>query len=294
MIYVSPNVSTVRGATEVVVHGDPLLLDTSNDAALVNGVPSGWTPSGNVRQYSTQGLMLSAGSSSATLTSSTSFLHFDFAVDIDLFDPDASAAVFEAATLEIVVGTSVARVSLKRYPDKTVQAEGSVTITGITYPAGVVVVKDVIGQLTLRIVRTGEFVWGFIGRRDDLGRYSEVIPVMDYNQFVTGAAVPRIAVRNGTSAAGARTIFRNFTVRSHATINGRLLENKLDAELKRIVGNVPAAHLTEVGTASIKAFGPWGVSENVSGFEYTRPTPNTVSFDGTRSLITFTDPVLHD
>lgn len=295
-VFVAPTSATGVSETELMVYTDANVLDTSFDAPLTTGLPVGWVTAGAVLPTS-RGVRLSAGSASAgaaTLLGPTAIARGDFAVDVELGGPLASTGTFVAAALDLVIGATTVELRLLRQPDRSIIAVGIYVVGSVTTALGAVAIPDATGELTLRWVRDGSYVWGFVCRRDANGRYTEETQVAYYDRLPTTAATPRLRVANNGVFAGAFATFRRFTVRSHASINNRLLSRKLDPEQHRILGIAPPAPLAERGAATLRVFGPWGALTSVGGFTYTLPTPSTVSFDGTRSLDLYSDPAVHD
>lgn len=295
-VFVSPAAATGAAATELMVYTDASVLDTSFDAALTTGLPDGWIVSGSALPTN-QGVRLHAGSAAngmATLLGPTAISRGDFAVDVTLGGPQLSTDTFVAAALDLVIAATTIELRLLRLPDRSVLAVGTYVNGSSITSLGAIVVPDVTGELTLRLVRDGTYVWGFVCRRDAVGRYTQETQVAYYDALPTTAGTPRLRVANNGVFAGAFARFRRFTVRSHAAINNRLLLFKSDPEQHRILGQVPPAPITERGAATLRVFGPWGSLTSVGGFTYELPTPLSVFFDGTKSLDLYSDPAVHD
>lgn len=292
-----PLSDTFRGGAFVVVASGGV-LDTSRDEELTTD--PGWTAVGDVEFDSRRGARLRSVTGPATLTTPDSdYRYFDVAVDVvPLSPPDSAPANALIACLEHEVAGVTARVCLVR---GAASQPNQLLAIGEAFngdpAAGVAVAPDA-ELVTLRLVRNGPRVYGFIGQRvpgtDDA--YTSLIKVLDAPApaFGTLGGVIRLASRTETSTRNTAAEFTNYTVRSHIAINGRLLDNKDVPTRRQVVGNVPAATLAEVGPASVSVFGLFGVNESDDAFEYTLPAPRTVGNEVVRTLRTYQDPVVRD
>lgn len=295
---------TIRGGLLLVLAQNALLLDPSRDQSFLSlTLPAGWTSvssgSGSVKA-TRDGLKLDSGvvaGSVAGLQTPDDYGRFDVAVDVELVFPvGGQPSVVDLAVLEArTISGAVARVRLRRGfgsdPARTV-VFGDFTIGGVTTTGGIEFAPD--GPLTLRIVRNGARIFGFVGVRDVSGRYTTLVKVIDYDRFPVDGGKIRLYLGNVGLAKRVVSTFANFTVRSHSTIAGRLLNNKLDISARRIVGNVPAATLEEVGLVDLSIFGLFGELKFTNGFRYVLPPEKTLGRQSPRTLFTVQDPVLRD
>lgn len=295
---------TFRGGALIImstVEGSPL-VDVSRDEPFTgNAVPSTWTTvgSGSATPRSARGVELDTGPSAGTTAGlaapDTDYTNFDIAVDVELIHPpDDPGGAVELACLEAVVGSETAKVCIMR--GIGVSPDNAVGIGGFTGDRGGVIptTADEI-KTTLRLVRNGSRIYGLIGLRDPItGRDITMTQVLNHNFASTDAATVQIAVRNLNTARSVRARFSNFTVRSNASIGGRLLDDKRGGGRKQILGNVPAATLAEVGLVDIEVFGLFGRAVIEDGFEYTLPAPRTVGNEIARTARTYVDRVLRD
>lgn len=298
---------TIRGGLFLVFATSDALVDTARDRSLkATALPAGWnslvTGSGALRP-TLAGLELDTGvtaGSTAGLESSDAYLRFDLAVDVELLDPTgATSSAVDLAVLETRSGGgAIARVRLRRGwgldPKLTVGFGDLVPVSGPTITGGIAD-AGTRTVYTLRIVRHEEYVWGFIGKRSADGTtYDSLTKVLEYDRFPTDTGLVRFYVGNPGFASRVRSRFTNYTVRSHARIGKRLLDNKVDVSRRRIVGNVPAATIQELGRHDIHLFGLFGEVSFPNGFEYVLPPQRTVGREAARSLFTVQDPILKD
>ena len=291
---VLPGSDTFRGGALIVATTSDV-LDTSRDVTLFTD--PGWTISGNVTFDATQGATFLSQTAPATLTSPTSdYATFDVAVDVvPLLPPGAAADTAFIACLEHDVGGVVARVCLVRgafSSPSTLVAIGE-AFAGDPH-AGFAVAPS--GVVTLRLVRNLGRMYGFVGTRTGVDDYTSLTQVLDAVVPLFGEATGsiRLASRTASSNAITSAVFRNYTVRSHGSINGRLFDNKFVPTIRQVVGNVPAATLAEVGLAEISVFGLFGNVSSEESFQYTLPAPRTVGNEIVRTLRTYQDPVVRD
>jgi len=298
---------TIRGGLFLVFAAPDSLVDTTRDRSLLStSLPAGWNSltsgSGGVRP-TLAGLELDTGvtaGSVAGLESTDAYLRFDIAVDVELVHPTgATSSAVDLAVLEARTGSgAIARVRLRRgwgtNPALTVGFGDMVPVTGPVLTGGIV---DAGARelYTLRIVRHEEYVWGFLGVRSSDGTtYTSLTKVLDFTQFPTDTGLVRFYVSNPGYSARVRSRFTNYTVRSHARVGKRLLDNKVDVSRRRLAGNVPAATVQELGRHDIHLFGLFGEVSFPNGFEYVLPPPKTVGRESARTLFTVQDPILKD
>lgn len=301
-IFAYDDFDTIRGGKEIVLYTAALRLnDTSRDALFnsTQGLPAAWTPTGSGQQeFTTRGTVLKSTaqpSSSSGVTSADSYEDFDVAMDFELLRPAATrqGGVVDVAVLEFDTGLGgTITVEVQRGPDDVLQARARATAYGRTVVGHNLFIDD--RRFTLRIVRNGARVWAFYGIRDPRTRvYGELVKLLDYDQFAEEAGSIEARVSNLGARVDVQTRISNYTVESHVRIGPRLLDAKRIV-FKRIVGNVPAATLEEVGAADIVAFGLFGEAVNPGGFEYTLPVPRTVGRERTRLLRLYEDEQVRD
>lgn len=286
---------TFRGGAQIIAVREDL-RDLTRDRPLTT-LPAGWTPSGQV-SFDSRGVLLQSLTAPATLTTSDSdYIYFDIAVDvIPLSPPDTSTSAELIACLEHEVAGDVVRVCLVRGASANpgqLYAVGESFIGDLT--AGAQLVPP--GRVTLRLIRNGTRVYGYVGVRPSAARpeaYSVLSKVLDTSVEALGLSggVLRLASRSTTRATSA--IFSNYTVRSHATINGRPIVDKRSPTFRQIVGFVPAATLQEVGPAEVSIFGLFGNITDLSAFSYVLPAAKTVGNEIVRTLKSYQDPVVRD
>jgi hypothetical protein len=283
---IDPVIDTLRGGAEIIVSSESLLLDTSRDELFTGlALPSAWTAavagSGQVR-FTRDGVLCDSrltSASTAGLTSTDSYLNADMALDVVFKFPEDVATPVDLAVLEVTsVSGATARVRLRRgvgVNPALIAVFGDLTLASGQTVVGGIEIVDPRPHLTLRIVRNGARVFGFFGRRVD-GRYTELHEILAFDRFATDTGVVRFRVGNLGYAGRVETLFRNFTVRSHMTIDGKLIDNKLDLGAHRLFGNVPATSLARLGLRDVVVFGLFGSVTDVDGFEYILPPPKTV------------------
>ena len=303
-----PESDTIRGGKEIVFSLGGSLLDTSRDESFLStSLPAGWsnvTSGSGQRLPTAAGLVLdtrlAAASQAGIETPDNDYVSFDVAVDVELFYPVGATSVpVNLAVLETETSSgSTARVRLCRGwgadPTLTVGFGDLLLVGEPDLTGGIVDAGSALEKITLRIVRDAARVFGFVGKRDSTGRYTMLQKVIDYDAFPIDAGAVRFYVGNNTLARRVQTRFSNFTVRSHALINSRLVEDKVDVSTRRMTGVVPAATLEEVGLHDLTVFGLFGSVTSVNGFEYTLPAEKTVGRVTARRLFTVQDPVLRD
>lgn len=302
--FLSTSEDTIRGGKLIVFAANASFIDTSRDRTLREvTLPAGWSTvvsgTGAVSAGRT-GVACDSGLTSAStagLESTDTYLQADVAVDVELVHPTgATASAVDLAVLEARSASgSVARVRLRR--GFGADSELTVAYGDITPASGPVVVggiADAAGNLTLRIVRDGVRVWGFVGTRTTDGGWASLVKVLDYDRFASDAGVVRFYVGNVGVAGRVLTRFTNYTVRSHARIGSRLVDDKVDISTRRFTGLVPAATVEEVGLHDISVFGLFGELVYDDGFRYVLPPPKTVGRESTRTLFVVQDPILKD
>lgn len=296
-IRILPGQDTYRGGALIVAAGDNV-LDVSRDAPLTS-LPAGWTAAGDFVEFDRRrGVTLRSVNNPATLTTANSdYVYFDAAVDVlPLTPPDTAPNNALIACLEHEAGGIITRVCLVRGAfsnPNTLLGIGEAFIGDSA--AGVAPVGA--GEVTLRLVRNGPRIYGFVGTRElTADGYTTITKILDAPAPSLGISTGplRLATRTGTSARTTSALFRNFTVRSHASINERLFNNKYVPGRGQLVGNVPAATLDEVGFADVSIFGLFGQASSSDSFLYTLPAPRTVGNEIVRTLKTYQDPVIRD
>jgi hypothetical protein len=304
-----PNSDTIRGGKLVAVATAAPLLDTTQDQPFFSlGLPdpTAWVPvvvnSGTVTPTA-KGLVIDTGlasGSSAGMVSEKAYANFDLMLDVELQAPvPGTLGLFDLVSLEATSAAgAVARVMLRlgvgSRPGAVVawgdtQVPGQPVIIG-----GTAILASAAGVLTLRVVRNGVRIFGFVGQRDSTGAFTELAKVIDSRTFVPDSGAVRFAARNNTPGGRARTRVSNLTFRSHTTISSRLLDNKDDLSQRRIFGFVPAASLPEIGLRDVVIFGLFGQIVLTNGFLYTLPPEKTVGVTSASSLATVIDPALRD
>lgn len=284
----APARGTILGGEEIVFTGD--LLDETRDRSLEeSALPAGWSAFGAGLVTPTRvGLELDTGTTAgvvAGIESGDTYLHADLSVAAQVVHPmGATASSVDLAVLEVQSGSGdAARVGLRRGfgadPSLTVGFGEVVPASGPTVPGGVVAAASGV----LRLVRNGGRVWGFVGDTR----------VLDAPFAATAGAV-RLWAGNGSLATRVRSRLVDYRVRSHARIEGRLVEEKLDLSRHRMVGRVPAVPAEELGEADVVVFGLAGETVFAGGFEYVLPVGKTVGRAPARTLVVVQDPVLRD
>lgn len=242
-----------RGGQDMVVVSDVSLVDTSRDFDLSD--ISLWSVAGTGSASSTpQGTLLI----NETITHPDSVGDGHIQVDVDSLQPEATlGSEVEIACLELVMDSVVADICLKRGVGSDVDAlvvEGNVTGQ---IAAGVLEVSAAAPH-TLEIVRSGNDVWGLLD-----------------GVIVMQSRVPSTLglVRLSSRSTAARARFRDFVVKPHATINGRLITSKTTVA-NQVLGKAPSAGgLDEVGDATVTVFGPSILARsNTTILDYITPT----------------------
>lgn len=282
VVYITPPRDTLRGGTQVTIYADRAFTTTAYDAALVAGV------SGSGGFAADTGIAATGptAGSTAGATHQDTFTHFDCAVTAEFLSPPNSPTDYTPAALEVVhIATGdTARVYVTRAANGVLTAHGDILRGAVVEPGGVAVLPAGSTTVVLRLVRGPTRLYGFV----------DEIELLNTPTFTPGLCQPRFATRNGAGTTAVRTRYTGFELRSHATIAGRLVVNKINAEARHLIANVPAATISELGLTDVEVFGPWGAVTLNNGFEYVLPAPSTLSNDGSRQLTTYLDPVLHD
>jgi hypothetical protein len=302
-VYAYPDNDTFRGGTETAVYAPTSkLFDTSEDATFLGSyaLPATWSDissgSGIVTVDTRRGALLDtagAPASIAAIQKSTSLHHFDAAIDVVLVAPwHTRQGVIDAAELRFTTGSDIFFVKATIGPDDLALITSSYTVGGVTTVGGTASF-DLRSRFTLRLVKNGERVFAFVGRRGADRRYTELVKLHDAASFPDLAGGLDVRAANNTAATSVRAYVSNFTIESHARIGPRLLEDKRVA-FRRITGIVPAATLEEVGLNELVAFGLFGQVISPAGFEYTLPVPRTVGRAQDRAFEDFTDEQLRD
>lgn len=288
---------TIRGGKQVVIHGNQALVDTTQDVSFAGQTmpPTGWTSvlTGTGRLApSPQGLSLQlpdATASSVLLTSPATYKSFEAALSARLLSPTVSSSVdsvvlgFEfRLDADNYVGIRVVRPAAYEGQD-VVEVRAYRVVAGQATEMGAV--RLATSAVVLKIVRHSNYVFAFVNAE-----------LLDSSSFFTTATTGafRVSVAHALGGLPVETRLSDLTIRSHALINGRLLQEKTDISKRRFAGNVPAASLSEVGLQPIILFGPWGSVTSPEGFEYTLPTGRTVGRAKATTLRTFNDPTTKD
>ena len=288
-----PTSDSFRGGALVVVTAQNV-LDTSRDAALTS-LPVGWSSSGDIT-FSSRGALLRSETAPAILTTADSdYLRFDAAVDtLPLTPPDDAPAIAQIACLEHEAAGVTASICLVRGAFANTTQLLAIGEAFAGDPAGGIAAAPA-GRLTLRLVRNADRVYGFVGTRETtVDGYTSLTKILDAPAPGLGSTpgVLRLTSRTGSSNRTTSAQFTNFTVRSHASINARLLDNKFVPTNRQVVGNAPTAPIEELGAATVDVFGLFGVTS--TSFQYTLPAPRTVANEIVRTLRTYQDPQVRD
>lgn len=296
----NPASDTIRGGTRIVLYTLPAvqMLDTSRDEDLDGtALPSSLTEIGvgsGAASPTSRGLVLTSGptigSEDRVVTVDTDYEHFDVAVDVTPLSPlDAAQGPVTLAALEARIDASNAfRVGILLRGSGPPVAYSELELGGVVQAGGSIALAG--SATTLRLVRNGAQVFALIGDRATDGTYTSSTPLLVSPLFGTAGASIAMFVANRATRHNVRARFARYTVRSHATIAGRLLFSKEDRPRNRLAGRVPAAGLGEVGLTDIHAFGLFGEAIGIDAFEYTLPSPRTVG-PGARI---YQDPQLRD
>lgn len=305
-----PASDTIRGGLTVVVSAEAeILLDTSQDQRLIGStLPVGYTSSvvsgGSVGPTS-RGVLTSLSHTpggSALITSPTSFERFDAAIDFEVIaSPNQPVGVMDIARFEFQLDASnLFRVSLQKgvgaSPGQFLAHSEVLTVPGEGLVVGSAVPFDASSKLTLRLVRNENRAFAFVGRRDRTGLYTELTRMLNY-KFFTSSGVGFVRFGSVDTAANglpAQARWSNLTFRSHVTIDGELIEDKVDFAQRRLVGKVPPTSQDRRGLRDIFVFGLFGEAEALNGFNYVLPAPKTVGRKFTDELRTYTDTQLRD
>jgi hypothetical protein len=138
-------------------------------------------------------------------------------------------------------------------------------------------------------------MYGLVGMRDR--RSNEVTIVAEVfagSVNSTLAGTMSITTQNFLSGTVTRARVHDYLVESHASINGRLVLNKVVRSGKQIHGVVPAAPSSELGAAIVEIFGMFGAATSALGFEYVLPPTRTVSSEAVRVFKIFSDVAIRD
>jgi hypothetical protein len=305
-----PATDTIRGGLVVVVSAeDKILFDTTEDRTLLGlSLPAGYSSvlaPGGVVEPTNKGVLTSVShvpGGSAAVDSPASYERFDIAIDFEVIaSPSQAGGIIDVASFEFQIDASnFFRAAIRKgggsdpnlpvaYGEvSTAPGEGLVTGNATLF-------ADLTGKLTLRLVRNEDRVFAFVGRRDRTGRYTELTRVLDYKFFVgSGLGFVRFRTTDVASSVPAAVRWSNLTFRSHITIDGELVEDKVDFAQRRLVGKVPSTTVERRGLRDIFVFGLFGEAEAVNGFSYVLPSPKTVGQQFADSLRTYTDTQLRD
>jgi hypothetical protein len=295
MLTVWPNTDTIRGGKRIAITVESIrILDTTQDASFRGrSLPLDWadTSAGGTVTPTLTGAVFSTGGTAgaiAQLANATAYAHFDAAVDVEVLGPRATSDVVDLLILRFTAGI-VCEVGIRLGPGGAYAYAFAGNIVG-----GVAAV-DVSRVVTIRFVRNGDYAYAFVGTRDESGDYISLTSLLSalVEPPMDETGTFDLVSQNGAVRSDVRVRASDLTIRSHARIGPRLLENRVDRH-QRLVGSVPAATLDEVGTTSIIAFGLFGEAVNPLGFEYTLPPVRTLSKDTGHTLVIVQDPALKD
>jgi len=321
MTGVAPAEDTLRGGAEIVGFAQPPVgtLDTSQDRSLRERVlPLAWSgaTSGLASLTPTaRGLIFATGSvggATAVLSSDVSipFEHFDMAVDVQLLNPVTSPngpvefeieyrlteGVWIKTQLEMgglddpaaVVVKSEYRQAGRRVKGSSLRVTTPAVTPGRTRPAP-------FPTITMRMVRHGARIYVLTGERDRDGFYADLTQLLTWDRWdLGGGGRFYLSVKNVGTEENLQVRATNLTFRSHMRIGDRLLVNKRDRADNRIVGDVPAAEITDLGETDIALFGLFGEAVGADAFTYTLPVPKTVGDNSALQTRTYQDVQLRD
>jgi hypothetical protein len=296
-----PGSDTIRGGVEAILAvEDTNLYDLTEDATLKGAtLPGGWTTAttgtGSITP-TVGGVVLATGGapySSATITNGTVFEHFDIVLDVELLGPGGARENLTVGELKFVMGSDLFRIVLD-LDSQGLLVRSDMTAVGHN-ESGHAVRVTAPSRFSLQLVRRGAHVWAFYGTREDgvIEPLDNQRLLLNTERFTTGTGQVSFGIANSTRQVNVRTRISNFTVRSHSTVAGRLLESKV-VRFKRVVGNIPAAELAEFGDAAIAVFGLFGETEDSDGFTYTLPAQRTVGQETNRRLLLVQDESIKD
>jgi hypothetical protein len=281
-----PIQDTIRGGLQVFLTGqnivnksfdDTFELQNALDTTLWSDISSGTGETTPTRQGLVCESKFNSGSIAGIESTDVTWRDFHLRVEYDIIiDKKAEIPVdaLDFAALEFIsISGDIVRVSrsflqIKNLPDQSI---GSVIkgetelLSGTIFGSTIPVAEALSG--TLELIRVDNQVFGFV----------DGVEVFNTKVFPLGAGTFRMSCRNLTNSTTIKTRFRNFTYRPHATIDGKLLDNKTTPFANRIIGNVPATSISRLGLRDIKIFGRFGVAVNVDGFEYILPDPKTIT-----------------
>ena len=320
---VAPETDTIRGGKTVVMFAKPerQFTDTRYDEPMTSAValPASFQAGHLGTGFATPsraGLVLGSqqqGNSRGLIQTRNGFLvgDFDVAVDVQVLSPPQSRrGTIDAGVLEyepvsgakIQVGLALGDgFDAGAVTARSFYQQGGVTTNGGAVPVNFPGVRPSgtrsvpFPRVTLRLVRYGTHIWAFIGQRNASGIYTSLTKLLDWDRWSTATpGVVRLYVDNLKTRENVRVRFSNYTVRSHAIIGSRLLDNKVDLPRNRIAGDVPAVPIEELGAADITVFGLFGAAIGVDAFEYLLPDPKTLSVSRAIDTKTYQDVQLRD
>lgn len=276
---VPPEVS-IRGGAQLLVAGDTDLVDETR-TVVFDGL-SGWsTVTSGSGAVSTGGLRLDTGLSRLSVAGVES------PDDYDHVDAEATVRVPPTglgwlAVLEARTGSgALCRVLVERNVTG-VLARGEATVNGQLQPGGAFVLAPS-DEVRLRIVRNGSRVFGFV----------DGLSVMHVVDFATDAGPLRVYTKNTSNS---RLVSRpvRVDIGSHVRVGERLLEDKVEVDVRRIVGRVPAAALSDVGPVDVTTFGVFGSRTVTDALVYVLPVERTLTASARQVMVVVQDPVLKD
>lgn len=287
---------TIRGGKELVLYGtSPLVYDIYD----VDFRGTAWRDASFTIDNSGQatvteskdGLILSAGpvaNSIASIVSEEDNEQFEARLAFKLLAP---AAVHEDAVdcliFEYVLSDdATASIKLRRdFAVSTTALLASTTITIDSYE------RTVGGAILstepdeLRIVRCQNYI--FLYADNQLLASTDKFSTAEEGTF-------QIGVGNSDETTAVRARVTSLLRRSHCLIDGWPLLNKEDLSKHRVTGHVPVSSLARVGLVPTHIFGPWGIVEDLEGFEYILPTGRTLGRVGPGRIKFYGDEQLKD
>lgn len=299
-----PAFDTVRGGRQVVAYTDQkFFTDGDTYDFKAQSLPSGGTAStswsaGTVGSGSAtsrlSGTTLSTGSvvgSSATLSSGADFEAFDATLRARLIAPngDSANAVTMLQLSYTVDSITFLRLAIGVAPLTNGRNLAVTSLIGLTDGAqdggGYLIDRAPNLDVILRIVRYGRFAQLLFG---------DIVIAETDRLAPAGPGTMSISVSNLASNAKVQTVIDSLSIGSNALIGGRFLVNTTDFSSRRLTGQVPPAGLSEVGTADIILFGPWGDTTLTDAFEYQLPAGRTIGGQNSTPLVTYVDSTLKD
>lgn len=279
-IKIDPNSGNIRGGTKAVVFGSAELVDETQDVSFKSQtLPAGWTTSSAISTLS--GCLIIGG---ATLTSPDSYESFSSSLSYKIISPKhQNTSATTLLTFEFISsGDSSVKFGIKVQKDTNNLVSVYGYINGVeNLTSGTTVITELLHsslfqEPVLTLVHHDTNVWFLLDN----------VEIWSFNRFNATTGHFKI-----TAGSEIKILVQDLTIRSHATINGKLLINKADLSKNRITGLIPETSLENVGSVDLVAFGPWGDNSNLDGFEYLYPKAKSLS---SRLLFTYKDPSVKD